>query len=210
MKQILIVILLMALVLSGCAAPKPESTPAPTPAATPEPTAAATPMASPDQPTEEMNITGVVKDATTNTMIIESDGKELTFDKTDVPADKIAEYKVGDTVKIYYTGEIVDDDATKVKITKIENVTKTSSANPTVYSISGVSKNQTDKQRRSMQEWRAAARDYAIAHNGLVFINDQPSSQSVYLTFDDGPDAKVTALVADILHEHEVKGNFFF
>ncbi|PRR79505.1 polysaccharide deacetylase family protein [Clostridium vincentii] len=49
-----------------------------------------------------------------------------------------------------------------------------------------------------------------IKQKDTVYLNDQPESNSVYLTFDDGPDGEVTPRILDILESYNVKGNFFF
>ena len=43
-----------------------------------------------------------------------------------------------------------------------------------------------------------------------VFLNGDTHKKQVALTFDDGPDGKITPKILDILKQNNVKGNFFF
>ena len=79
-----------------------------------------------------------------------------------------------------------------------------------VYDIEGYSETQTKAQRKDMLAKRKKCKGYATEFTDTVFINDQPSSNSIYLTFDDGPDREITPQIVKILDEYGVKGNFFF
>lgn len=74
---------------------------------------------------KEGTIEGVVVDATMNTVLIEREGKEYSFMTED--AEVVAGERgllIGDTVKVYYTGELNEEEtAQTVKVTKLE-VTK--------------------------------------------------------------------------------------
>lgn len=79
-----------------------------------------------------------------------------------------------------------------------------------VYDILGKSKNLTSKQWNSMQEWRDSVKSIAEKNQSLVYLNGQPSTKSVCLTFDDGPDNVITSKIIDVLNSYNVKGNFMF
>lgn len=70
---------------------------------------------------KENTIVGVVKDSTMSTVIITSNDKDFTFDKSDVAVDYIESFNVGDTVKIYYDGELPAD-GTAIRLVKLEKV----------------------------------------------------------------------------------------
>ncbi|GMA51069.1 hypothetical protein GCM10025857_24260 [Alicyclobacillus contaminans] len=61
----------------------------------------------------------------------------------------------------------------------------------------------------------AAETRYVVSANlsqqfpGIVFYTGRPSAKNVALTFDDGPDAKYTPQVLDILRRYHVKATFF-
>ncbi len=79
-----------------------------------------------------------------------------------------------------------------------------------VYDILGISKNVTGTAWNNMLAMRKGAKEYGALHKGAVYLNGQPQDNTVYLTFDDGPDIKITSKIVDILAENKVKGNFFF
>ena len=66
------------------------------------------------------------------------------------------------------------------------------------------------KALEDMNAMREKMKVQAIKQKDTVYLNDQPESNSVYLTFDDGPDGQVTPRILDILASYNVKGNFFF
>ena len=45
--------------------------------------------------------------------------------------------------------------------------------------------------------------------NGKLIWHGDPSSNNIFLTFDDGPDPEWTPKILDILKKHNVKANFF-
>ncbi|MGN7402946.1 polysaccharide deacetylase family protein [Cytobacillus praedii] len=77
-----------------------------------------------------------------------------------------------------------------------------------ILDIKGESNQLSATAWESMKEWRKQivlfAQDY-----GNVYING-PNKKQVALTFDDGPDGKVTPAIIDLLNKYKVKGNFFF
>lgn len=79
-----------------------------------------------------------------------------------------------------------------------------------VYDIYGLSNNLSANSIDKMQKWRDKAKTYGEEYPAVVFLNDQPKSNTVYLTFDDGPDHVITPQIVDILAENNVCGNFFF
>lgn len=76
--------------------------------------------------------------------------------------------------------------------------------------ILGKSKNLTSKQQASMDKWRADIVDLAGKNEGKLYINGPADSQQVALTFDDGPDGKITPEILDILKAKGVNASFFF
>ncbi len=79
-----------------------------------------------------------------------------------------------------------------------------------VYDVYGVSNKLSSNSVESMQRWRDEAKAYGEEYPDVVLLNDQPQSNTVYLTFDDGPDNTITPQIVDILAENNVCGNFFF
>ncbi|TCJ03146.1 polysaccharide deacetylase family protein [Cytobacillus praedii] len=77
-----------------------------------------------------------------------------------------------------------------------------------VLDIKGESNQLSASAWESMKEWRKQIVSFAQDHEN-VYINGSNKKQ-VALTFDDGPDEKVTPAIIDILNEYKVKGNFFF
>lgn len=76
--------------------------------------------------------------------------------------------------------------------------------------ILGESKNLTEKQQASMEKWRTEILDMAGKNEGKLYINGPSGSKEVALTFDDGPDGKVTPGILDILKSRNVNASFFF
>ncbi|GGB69333.1 polysaccharide deacetylase family protein [Fictibacillus barbaricus] len=58
---------------------------------------------------------------------------------------------------------------------------------------------------KSREQMKTLARDY----EGRVILNG-PNQKMVALTFDDGPDRKITPGIIDILKKYQVRGSFFF
>lgn len=77
-----------------------------------------------------------------------------------------------------------------------------------VLEIKGESNQLSASAWKSMVEWRKQIVSFAQGHEN-VYING-PNRKQVALTFDDGPDGKVTPAIIDILDKYKVKGNFFF
>lgn len=79
-----------------------------------------------------------------------------------------------------------------------------------VYDILGVSPKIQGVKWDAMQKMRDDAKVKATQYPQTVCLNDQPKNNRVYLTFDDGPDSKITPKVIQVLDQYKVKGNFFF
>lgn len=77
-----------------------------------------------------------------------------------------------------------------------------------ILDIKGESNQLSASAWESMKEWRQQMVSFAREHKN-VYING-PNKKQVALTFDDGPDGKVTPAIIDILNKYKVKGNFFF
>lgn len=78
-----------------------------------------------------------------------------------------------------------------------------------VLDVKGTSDKLSDQAWRNMVDWRNSIKALTQNYPGQVFLNG-PDKKKVALTFDDGPDGKVTLQVADILNKYKVKGSFFF
>jgi peptidoglycan/xylan/chitin deacetylase (PgdA/CDA1 family) len=76
--------------------------------------------------------------------------------------------------------------------------------------ILGESENLTEKQKASMEKWRAEIAGLAGKNEGKLYLNGPAYRKQVALTFDDGPDWKVTPEILDILKAKEVNASFFF
>jgi len=87
---------------------------------------------------------------------------------------------------------------------------KVESPKPTVLPILGVSDYLTDEQVKNMSEWREVAAKLAEQNPELVFCSGPADRKMVCLTFDDGPDAKITPQILDTLKDYDVKASFFF
>ncbi|MER2061043.1 MAG: polysaccharide deacetylase family protein [Niallia sp.] len=77
-----------------------------------------------------------------------------------------------------------------------------------VLDIKGNSNQLTNKQWRVMQNWRSEIVKFKENQPNL-YINGR-NEKKISLTFDDGPDEIVTPQIIEILHNYNVKGNFFF
>lgn len=79
-----------------------------------------------------------------------------------------------------------------------------------IYEIKGNSKNLTEKEKASYKKWMEDIIKVAKQHPNDVFVNGDTNKKNVALTFDDGPDERITPKILDILKQNNVKGNFFF
>ena len=78
------------------------------------------------------------------------------------------------------------------------------------YDILGSASNLSAAEMNIIMKWRKYIVGFAKAHPGEVFINGQATEKKISLTFDDGPDSKVTPAVLNILNKNKVKGSFSF
>lgn len=78
------------------------------------------------------------------------------------------------------------------------------------YEIFGQSNQLSRTQQSNLDVWRKEVQMLANNNADKVFLNGSVSEKKVALTFDDGPDAKFTPQIIDILNQNQVKGNFFF
>ncbi|MBS4201873.1 DUF4309 domain-containing protein [Bacillus sp. FJAT-49732] len=74
--------------------------------------------------------------------------------------------------------------------------------------IKGNSNQLSVKAWESMKNWREEIKQFSVEHPS-VYVNG-PNKKMVALTFDDGPDEKITPAIINILNDYNVKGNFFF
>lgn len=116
---------LMLAVMTACS-PKPaatstEETVTTEAAATAETTTEEEPAAE-TGPEETKTITGEILDAAMNTIIIRTeDGVDLIFSKEDAESDLKDGLKIGNSVVIEYTGEIVGNNASDTRVLKISD-----------------------------------------------------------------------------------------
>lgn len=74
------------------------------------------------EPEETKTITGEILDAAMNTIIIRTeDGVDLIFSKEDAESDLKDGLKIGNSVVIEYTGEIVGNNASDTRVLKISD-----------------------------------------------------------------------------------------
>lgn len=78
-----------------------------------------------------------------------------------------------------------------------------------ILHIEGTSETMSDAAREKLIGWRERAVELARQHERLVYLNG-PDERRVALTFDDGPDERITPMIAETLSRYGVKGNFFF
>lgn len=79
-----------------------------------------------------------------------------------------------------------------------------------IYEILGKSNKLTEKEKTSTKKWMEDIIRIAKENPNYVFVNGDTAKKQVALTFDDGPDGKVTPKILEILKKNNVKGNFFF
>lgn len=63
---------------------------------------------------------------------------------------------------------------------------------------------------QKLQDYRKQQWILAMKYPGRIFFNGDTSKKEVALTFDDGPDAKITLQVLRVLQKYKVQGSFFF
>ncbi|MBC2582108.1 polysaccharide deacetylase family protein [Clostridium sp. DJ247] len=110
-----------------------------------------------------------------------------------------------------------------LKVENIISLTKTADLNEVViptkmnreladvyYPIVGESKNLSPRERAAMEKSRKRVVELAKANKGTMFINGPTNKKVVALTFDDGPDSRITGAMLDVLRDNNVKGSFFF
>jgi len=81
--------------------------------------------------------------------------------------------------------------------------------NPILYPL-GTSDKFTKKQLESNIKWKNDIVNFAKGNPDVIFLNGPTKEKIVSLSFDDGPDLKITPKVLDILKKYNVKANFFF
>lgn len=78
------------------------------------------------------------------------------------------------------------------------------------YKILGTSPKLNSTQINKLQAWRDEVACMQQQDPEHVVINGPTDQKVVALTFDDGPDEKVTPCILDILKEYQIKATFFF
>lgn len=125
-RMILTGLAVLMLALMTACSPKPaatstEETVTTEAAATAETTTEEEPAAE-REPEETKTITGEILDAAMNTIIIRTeDGVDLIFSKEDAESDLKDGLKIGNSVVIEYTGEIVGNNASDTRVLKISD-----------------------------------------------------------------------------------------
>ena len=79
-----------------------------------------------------------------------------------------------------------------------------------IYAIKGTAPAISGARLERMSAWREEAAVLAEKYREIVYINKNPAYNTVYLTFDDGPDPVNTVSVINTLIEYGVSGTFFF
>lgn len=79
-----------------------------------------------------------------------------------------------------------------------------------IYEILGKSNKLTEKEKASAKKWMEDIIRIARENPDYVFVNGDTAKKQVSLTFDDGPDGRITPKILEILKQNNVKGNFFF
>lgn len=125
-RMILTGLAVLMLALMTACSPKPaatstEETVTTEAVATAETTTEEEPAAE-TEPEETKTITGEILDAAMNTIIIRTeDGVGLIFSKEDAESDLKDGLKIGNSVVIEYTGEIVGNNASDTRVLKISD-----------------------------------------------------------------------------------------
>lgn len=125
-RMILTGLAVLTLAVMTACSPKPaatstEETVTTEAAATAETTTEEEPAAE-TEPEETKTITGEILDAAMNTIIIRTeDGVDLIFSKEDAESDLKDGLKIGNSVVIEYTGEIVGNNASDTRVLKISD-----------------------------------------------------------------------------------------
>ncbi len=70
--------------------------------------------------------------------------------------------------------------------------------------------NLSEKQKVSTTKWKDEIIKLAEKHPDDIILNGTSGKKRVALTFDDGPDAKITPKILDCLIKNNVKATFFF
>ncbi|WP_312645585.1 polysaccharide deacetylase family protein [Hydrogenoanaerobacterium sp.] len=79
-----------------------------------------------------------------------------------------------------------------------------------IYDIRGTADSITGVKWENMLAQRSASTEFAKQYRNLVFVNMNPDENTVYLTFDDGPDPTNTVSVMNTLLKYDVGATFFF
>lgn len=96
---------------------------------------------------------------------------------------------------------------------KLENEKNESENKKEEYSplkILGVSDKLSQSQQDSMNKWRESIIEVSRNNSDSLYIDGRSTEKLVALTFDDGPDSKVTPKILNILRENNIKASFFF
>lgn len=80
----------------------------------------------------------------------------------------------------------------------------------TFYNILGKSNKLTKKEEINMMKWRQDIVNMAKNNSDRIYINGDTQEKVVALTFDDGPDSKITPQILDILKANNIHASFFF
>lgn len=91
-----------------------------------------------------------------------------------------------------------------------QNEKQNTNTEKVIYDIKGSSKNLTEKEKLAQKKWKEDIIKVARQYDSDVFVNGDTNKKNVALTFDDGPDGKITPKILDILKQNNVKASFFF
>ncbi|MBZ9686997.1 polysaccharide deacetylase family protein [Clostridium estertheticum] len=68
----------------------------------------------------------------------------------------------------------------------------------------------TKKELASNIKWKNNIVKFTRDNPGVIFLNGPTKEKVVSLSFDDGPDSKITPEILDILKKYNIRANFFF
>jgi|GEM_PF-631896 len=155
---------------------------------------------------EIASVTGIVMDATMNTIMINADGEEYFFGTEGAKVIALDGILIDDQATVYYSAA---EPKNALKIDVIENG-KNHHSDYQVYEVKGTAPSIQGVKWDNMVSQRKESTNFAQKYRDLVYVNLNPNEKAVFLTFDDGPDATNTLSVMNTLIKKKVGATFFF
>jgi peptidoglycan/xylan/chitin deacetylase (PgdA/CDA1 family) len=116
--------------------------------------------------------------------------------------------------RVLHTGKLTNPESLDKPVSQVitsEPANKSGMKESAVYhEIKGSSERLSDKEKQSNVKWKLEITDFAKKYSNYIYLNGQTEEKIVALTFDDGPDEKVTPKILDILKAYGEHANFFF